>query len=60
MNNIHFVVEIPEHNGFSPGFELEQVIYIAQVGYMKHEVVCLGGTDILIQLFSQAVEMKIC
>ena len=60
MHYIHCVVEIPEHNSFPPGLELEQVIYISQVGYMQHEVVCLGRADILVQLFRQAVEMQIC
>jgi len=27
MHDVHSVVEIPEHNGFSPGLELEQVLY---------------------------------
>ena len=48
MHDIHCVVEIPEHNGFSPGFEFEQVIYVIQVGYMQHDVVCLGGADLLV------------
>ena len=60
MHYIYCVIEIPEHNSYPLGFELEQVIYIAQVGYMQHEVVCLGSADILVQLFRQAVEMQIC
>ena len=60
MHDIHCVVEIPEHNSFPLGFELEQVIYIAQVGNIQHEVVGLGSADILVQLFRQAVEMQIC
>ena len=60
MHYIYCVVEIPEHNRFSFRFEPEQIIYIAQVGYMQHEVVSFGSADILIKLFRQAVERKIC
>ncbi|MBN1833077.1 MAG: hypothetical protein JW896_13300 [Deltaproteobacteria bacterium] len=59
MHDIYGVAEIPERNRFPLGFELEQVIDIAQVGYMHHEVVCPGIVDVLVQLFRQAVEMQI-
>lgn len=60
MHYVHRVVEIPKHNIFPIGFDLEQVIYIAQVGYIQHEIVGLGSADILVQLFRQAVERQIC
>jgi len=60
MHQIHLVVKIPEHDGFSPGFEVEQIFDVAQIGNMQHEIISPAFAELLVQAFSQGLEMQIC